>query len=109
MPLDSCQSGGAPDPRLRHLTISDAGCYADVQAQMALTPDLWRQRPLPAELLQYAADDVTQLLTLGALLDHRLGSAGLAATMALSKAQVEWYFDPSDRTGAGAEGNTSYK
>ena len=76
---------------------------------MALTPDLWKQRPLPAELLQYAADDVTQLLTLGALLEHKVGSAGLTATMVLSKAQVEWYFDPSDRTGSGTEGSTSHK
>lgn len=76
---------------------------------MALTPDLWKQRPLPAELVQYASDDVTQLLTLAALLVQKVGSAGLTATMALSKAQMEWYFDPSDRTGAGAEGSTSYK
>ena len=76
---------------------------------MAQTPDLWRQRPLPVELLQYAVDDVTQLLTLRARLVQKVGSAGLTATMVLSKAQVEWYFNPSDRTGAGAVGKTSYK
>ena len=76
---------------------------------MALNPDLWKQRPLPAKLVQYAADDVTQLLTLAAQLVQKVGSAGLTATMMLSKAQVEWYFDPSDMTGAGPEGNTSYK
>ena len=76
---------------------------------MALTPDLWKQRPLPAELVQYAADDVTQLLTLAALSVQKVGLTGLTTTMVLSKAQVEWYFDPSDMTRAGAEGNTSYK
>ena len=108
-PYDSCQATGVPDPKPRRLTRSNHGSFADVQARMALTPDLWKQRPLPAELVQYAADDVTQLLTLAAELAEDVGLAGLSASLVLSKAQVEWYFDPSDRTGAGTEGNTSYK
>ncbi len=38
---------------------------------------IWQKRPLSAQMLSYAAEDVSQLLTLAAIITSDLGKAAL--------------------------------
>ncbi len=63
---------------------------------------IWQQRPLPAQMLTYAAEDVSQLLTLAAIITSDVGKAALKTLPKLSKANAQWYWDPVDKDGAQA-------
>lgn len=63
---------------------------------------IWQQRPIPLELLRYAAEDVSQLLALADKLTSELGNAAVRLLPRLSAAHAQWYWDPADRDGADA-------
>ncbi len=63
---------------------------------------IWQRRPLPAQMLRYAAEDVSQLLTLAAIITSELGKAALKMLPQLSKANAQWYWDPADKDSAQA-------
>lgn len=48
-------------------------------------PELWQRRPLSSQLQQYAAADVSQLLSLAGILSTKLGEVGQATVLALSQ------------------------
>ena len=52
---------------------------------------LWSRRPLQADLLQYAAEDVLQLLPLADKLKAEMGKAELALVSKLSTVYSRWY------------------
>lgn len=56
---------------------------------MAKDPNLWQHRPLSSELQQYAAADVSQLLTLADRQYAMLGTAGQGTVRALSQASCQ--------------------
>ena len=60
--------------------------HAVVDDMMAKDKELWKQRPLPAVLKSYAAEDVSQLLSLAEVLLRRLLSIGQSTVLALSTA-----------------------
>lgn len=62
-------------------------------------PMLWSKRPIPQDLLQYAAEDVQQLLMLADKLSAELGKAELRLLSRLSAAYSQWYWDPAHRDG----------
>ena len=69
---------------------------------MAKDPQLWQRRPLPSQLLQYAAADVSHLLTLAEILSTKLGEAGQAAVFALSQIYSQQKLKASHELGAQA-------
>ena len=64
-------------------------------------PTIWERRPLSAEMLAYAADDVQGLLALAGKLRAELGRAGARAVARLSDMNAQWHFDADDRACAG--------
>ena len=52
---------------------------------MADDPELWQRRPLSSELQQYAAADVSPLLSLADILASKLGEVGHSIVLALSQ------------------------
>ena len=75
------------------------GC-AVMALAMKKDPSIWRRRPLSATMLQYAAEDVSQLLLLANKLSCDLGDAELRILPKLSKAYAQWKWDAADRDGA---------
>ncbi len=63
-------------------------------------PTLWERRPLPPDLLAYAAGDVAPLPELASRLGAELGNAGVRIVSQLSSAHAEWHFDAADRSSA---------
>ena len=63
-----------------------ADCYpAEIADMMEDDPELWLRRPLSSQLQQYAAADVSQLLSLAEILSTKLGEVGHATVLALSQ------------------------
>ena len=54
---------------------------------------LWSRRPIQADLLQYAAEDVLQLLQLADKLKAEMGKAGMVLMAKLSGAYSQWYWE----------------
>ena len=73
---------------------------ADVVQEMKRHPYIWGRRPVSSTMLQYAAEDVAQLLPLADKLSCDLGAAALKLLPKLSMAYSQWYWDASDRDGA---------
>ena len=67
---------------------------------MSNDPNIWQTRPMSPTMLQYAAEDVSQLLLLIDKLLDDLGEAGMRVLPALSKAYAQWYWHAADRDGA---------
>ena len=67
---------------------------------MKRDPRIWQKRPMSATMLQYAGEDVSQLLLLADKLSCDLGAAELRILPKLSAAYAQWYWDASDRDGA---------
>lgn len=63
---------------------SSVRLVAAVSDMMAADPKLWQHRPLSSQLQQYAAADVSQLLSLASILASKLGEAGQDTVLALS-------------------------
>ena len=63
-------------------------------------PHIWQRRPMSATMLQYATEDVSQLLRLADNLSCELGAAELRILPKLSRAYAQWYWDAADRDGA---------
>ena len=78
---------------------------AAVQDRMMRDPELWSKRPIAQDLLQYAAEDVLQLLMLADKLTAELGRAELKLLSRLSVAHSQWFWDPAHRDGVA----TSFK
>ena len=51
--------------------------FTAVQKRMERDHGIWQKRPLSAQMLSYAAEDVSQLLTLAAIITSDLGKAAL--------------------------------
>eukprot|EP00004_Rigifila_ramosa_P027067 TRINITY_DN8651_c0_g1_i1.p5 TRINITY_DN8651_c0_g1~~TRINITY_DN8651_c0_g1_i1.p5 ORF type:complete len:110 (+),score=20.88 TRINITY_DN8651_c0_g1_i1:639-968(+) len=68
-----------------------------VQA-MSENRELWRHRPLPAFLIEYAASDVRQLLALRGKLAERLGPRGVKIAMEGSRLQAEAVLSGAEKT-----------
>ena len=65
---------------------------AAVQAEMMQDPLLWSRRPIQPHLVQYAAEDVLQLLSLQDKLKAQLGTAGAELVSKLSAAYSHWHW-----------------
>ena len=78
---------------------------SDIQDMMAKDPQIWQRRPLPSQLLQYAAADVSHLLTLAEILSAKLGEVGQAAVFAISQIYSQQKLDASFELGAQARLN----
>ena len=74
---------------------------------MKVDTTIWQQRPIPPQLLRYAAEDVSQLLALADKLTSELGSAALSLVPQLSKANAQWFWDLADRDGP--ESSSSFR
>ena len=74
--------------------------YAAVQDKMASDHMLWAQRPIPEELLRYAAEDVQQLLILADKITVELGTAQLTLLKALSSMYSQSYWDAAHQDAA---------
>ena len=84
-----------------HAVLMMVHCVnAAVVQKMRQDPYIWQRRPISKTLLQYAAEDVTQLLLLADKLSYDLGAAALKLLPQLSMAYSQWYWDASDRDGA---------
>lgn len=69
-----------------HSSATVALCHvAAVSDMMADDPELWQRRPLSSQLQQYAAADVSQLLSLADILASKLGEVGQDTVLALSQ------------------------
>ena len=75
------------------------GCAVMTQ-KMNSNPSIWQKRPMSATMLQYAAEDVSQLLLLADKLACDLGGAELRILPKLSTAYAQWHWDAADRDGA---------
>lgn len=82
--------------RVMHIIL---GC-AVMARSMKKDPSIWRRRPLSTTMLQYAAEDVSQLLLLADKLACDLGEAELRILPKLSRAYAQWNWDAADRDGA---------
>ena len=67
---------------------------------MASNPTLWSERPIAEDLLQYAAEDVLQLLMLADRITADLGTCHLRLLSALSARYSHWYWEPVHRDAA---------
>lgn len=70
---------------------------AEIQKRMTADLNLWTRRPLAQELLQYAAEDVGQLLPLAEALTVDLGRSQLSRLCRLSEANSQRNWLASDR------------
>ena len=61
----------------------------DVADMMAEDPELWQRRPLSSQLQQYAAADVSQLLSIADILASKLGEVGQSTVLALSQTSAQ--------------------
>lgn len=70
---------------------------AAIQQRMASDHNLWKRHPLAQELLQYAAEDVGQLLSLAEALTLDLGRSQLSLLRRLSEANSQRNWLAADR------------
>lgn len=68
--------------------------------EMSRDSNIWQTRPMSPAMLQYAAEDVSQLLLLADKLSDDLGGAELRVLPKLSMAYAQWHWDAADRDGA---------
>lgn len=73
-----------------------------VQDKMASNPRLWSERPIAEDLLQYAAEDVLQLLMLADKINADLCTCQLSLLSALSARHSQWCWDAAHRGSASA-------
>ena len=65
--------------------VSRVRLIAAITSLMADDPQLWQRRPLSSQLQQYAAADVSPLLSLADILASKLGEVGQSTVIALSQ------------------------
>lgn len=70
---------------------------AGVQEMMKNNHQLWKIRPLPQDLINYAIDEVSHLLSLEAKLTAELGKSQLKLLARSSLDYSQWCWLPADR------------
>lgn len=83
-----------------HVVINQFFGHAAMTAEMSRDLNIWQARPMSPAMLQYTAEDVSQLLLLADKLSGDLGGAELRVLPKLSMAYAQWHWDAADRDGA---------
>ena len=79
------------------LSLNCPSCNAAVTKRFKSDFGMWKRRPIPQDLLQYAADDVAQLPLLADKLILDMGKAQLQLLARLSAAWSQSMWSASDK------------